>query len=166
MTLYLVRHAHAGTRNPADPADHLRPLSRKGVEQSRLLAQALTRLGVRFHYLFTSPYPRAADTAAALALLVRGRRIQTLEALTAADYADLCRLLKKAVGENEACLCVVGHEPYLSELSSYLLTAETAQVKVHFRKTMVLRLEGELTAGAMSLHSALPPVLLKMLAKS
>lgn len=163
MTLYLVRHAHAGESQPDEPNDHLRPLSRKGQGQAETLARACARLGVRFHRLFSSPYTRAAETAAPLTEHVRGGRLELLTELTGDDYTGLLGALHGTLGKADTVVGLVGHEPYLSGLTSYLLSGTTG-VGVRFRKGMMVRLDGRLEAGRLELYSALPPSLLKRLA--
>ena len=163
MILYLIRHAHAGESQQGDPNDHLRPITRKGQGQADTLARACARLDIRFHRLFSSPYTRAAETAAPLTRHVRGGRLELLSELTGDDYAGLLAALHRALGNTDTVVGLVGHEPYLSGLTSHLLSGGT-EVEVRFRKGMLLRLDGELKAGQLELHSALPPRLLKQLA--
>ena len=163
MTLYLIRHAHAGQAHHDDPDDHLRPLSRKGQKQAETLAQALATLAIRFDRLFSSPYTRAAETAAPLIPHVRGGRCELLAELTGDDYPKLLNALHVSLKSDKAA-ALVGHEPYLSGLTSYLLCGTAAQVKVRFRKGMLVRLDGPLEAGRSELHSALTPTLIKRLA--
>ncbi len=163
MTLYLIRHAHAGESQPGDPNDHLRPLSRKGQGQAETLARACARLDIRFHRLFSSPYARAAETAAPLTRHTRGGRLELLSELTGDDYAGVLGALHRTLAKADTVVGLVGHEPYLGGLTSFLLGG-AAGVGVRFRKGMMVRLGGELSVGRLELHSALPPRLLKRLA--
>lgn len=157
MTLYLVRHAHAGQGDPNDPDDALRPLSRRGQQQSDRLARACGLLGVRFDRLFSSPYTRAAETAAPLQLHTQGGRLEALDALTRDDPAQLLDALQPMLIQGDSVLCLVGHEPHLSGLLSYLRCGDPGQLRIHFRKGMLVQLSGPLTAGQMELQSALTP---------
>ena len=165
MTLYLIRHAHAGQSNPDDPDDHLRPLSRKGQGQADTLARACPTLDLRFDRLFSSPYIRAAETAAPLIAHVRSGRLEPLTELTGDDYAQLWETLRRTLKRGDA-IGLVGHEPYLGGLVSYLLCGDAARIKIQFRKGMMVRLGGTWRPGRMQLHSALTPTLLKQLAAS
>lgn len=60
MTLYLVRHAKAGSRSDWDGDDTVRPLSKKGWRQAEALSTRLAPLGVTS--LRTSPYLRCRQT--------------------------------------------------------------------------------------------------------
>lgn len=70
--LYVVRHAHAGSRDQADGPDHLRPLSERGERQAQALIEVLGEAGIT--RLVSSPYTRCMQTleplAAALGLAV------------------------------------------------------------------------------------------------
>ena len=105
--LYLVRHAHS---HPGDP-DSLRPLSARGKEQARELAE---RLGaVEPDAVLTSPLLRARETAAAIAKAA-GVDLRVDERLapgaTAADVLS-------AVDGAGATVVVVGHQPDCSEIA-------------------------------------------------
>lgn len=163
MTLYLIRHAHAGQSNHEDPNDHLRPLSRKGQGQAARLERACPLLGLRFNRLFSSPYTRAAETAAPLARHVRGGRLEPLADLTGDDYPRLLEALGHTLKEGDITVGLVGHEPYLSGLAGYLLCGSSAALRIRFRKGMLIRLDGPLKPGQLELHSALTPTLLKQL---
>ncbi|MCE2532297.1 MAG: histidine phosphatase family protein [Acidimicrobiia bacterium] len=65
MTLYLIRHADAGKRDPYSPGDHLRGLSEDGQRQARRIADRLGDAGVT--RVFSSPYPRCVETVEPLA---------------------------------------------------------------------------------------------------
>ena len=165
MTLYLIRHAYAGQAHHDDPDDHLRPLSRKGQKQAEALAQALAVLEVRCDRLFSSPYTRAAETAAPLRAQTSGGSRELLTELTGDDFPRLLTTLRAKLKKSDEAATLVGHEPYLSSLTSYLLSGSKERVRVRFRKGMLVRLDGPLKAGHMELHSALPPNLIKQLAK-
>ena len=65
MTLYLIRHADAGKRDPYSHGDHLRGLSEDGQRQARRIADRLGDAGVT--RVFSSPYPRCVETVEPLA---------------------------------------------------------------------------------------------------
>ena len=164
MTLYLVRHTHAVQSNPDDPDDHLRPLSRKGQRQADTLARALISFDLRFDRLFSSPYTRATETATPLIPHVRGGRLELLGELAGDDYAQLWETLRRTLKRGDTTVGLVGHEPYLGGLVSYLLCGDAGRVKTRFRKGMMVRLGGSWGPGRMELHSALSPTLLKLAA--
>lgn len=63
--LYVVRHAHAGTRGDWDGPDEERPLSERGRRQARALVDTLAEAGVT--RLVSSPYRRCVQTLEPLA---------------------------------------------------------------------------------------------------
>lgn len=60
MQLYLIRHAHAGSRSAWDQPDHERPLSPKGAAQAAEIATALAGRGIDL--LWSSPSLRCRQT--------------------------------------------------------------------------------------------------------
>lgn len=155
MTLYLIRHAHAGAGNPADPDDHKRPLSLKGQEQAALLRRACKRLELRFDRLFSSPYTRARETAEALRSRVKNEQLETLDSLADNAYEDLLTALGQTLEPHDTHIALVGHEPYLSELASLLLSGKVGVCSLHFRKGMIVELSGTLRPGGLELQTAL-----------
>ena len=181
MTLYLIRHAQADERGPKYPDDRLRPLVSKGHKQAKTLAKALGVLDVRFDRMFSSPYTRALETAQPLGERV-DQRIETLSELTSSRYPQLLsqlvdNLTNKGSGEpvdkavdnpaddvgDDVHVALVGHEPYLSELTSYLLTGDAWGVGIRFKKAMLVQLVGSLEEGEMTLQMALPARVYKKL---
>lgn len=65
MTVYVVRHGSAGTRDDGDPTDELRPLDPGGESQSRRLAGWLRHEPIR--RIVSSPYRRCIQTVEPLA---------------------------------------------------------------------------------------------------
>ena len=68
MSLYLVRHAKAGSRSEWDGDDLLRPLSKNGWKQSKAIAKHLRKQGPT--RLLSSPYLRCRQTLEPLGELV------------------------------------------------------------------------------------------------
>lgn len=68
MTVYLVRHAKAGSRDRWEGDDIVRPLSNKGREQARLVAEGLA--GEVVTALYSSPYVRCVQTLEPLGALL------------------------------------------------------------------------------------------------
>lgn len=165
MRLYLIRHAHAGQRDPDDPDDALRPLSRKGRRQAQTLARACALLELRFDRLFSSPLIRARETAQALSAYTKGERLEFLEELADDAYTDLVEKLEETLHPGDATIGLVGHEPFLSELASFLLTGQPGLCGLNFRKGMLVELAGPLSPGRLELKSALTSSQLKRLSR-
>ena len=167
MTLYLIRHAQADERgpqySPKYPDDSLRPLVTKGHKQAKALAKALGILDIKFDRLFSSPYTRALETAQPLSERLE---VETLSELTSSDYPQLWAQLVDHLGhdaERDIKVALVGHEPYLGELTSYLLTGDAYRISLRFKKATLVQLEGTLEPGMMALAMMLPASMYKKL---
>ena len=154
VELWIVRHGAAAQRGDAWPDDAKRPLITKGERQARRLAGVLPKLD----RLFTSPWTRAAQTAAALAHLAPAGA-EPLAVLADGEAAELPAALERALagsGPLDRALRVacVGHEPQLSEAIGSLIAAGAAArpATVRLRKGGVARLVGTLRHGGMRLE--------------
>jgi phosphohistidine phosphatase SixA len=107
VTLYLVRHAHAGSRQKWMGDDLGRPLSDKGVRQATVVADWLDRRPVG--RILSSPALRCTQTVGPLARR-RGLEIEVEPALaegtTRAESAALAR--KLVADEPDAVRCSHG----------------------------------------------------------
>src|SRR5947209_4974494 len=119
MILLLVRHAHAGDRDPAQwPDDRMRPLTDKGRKTQAKVAKALRNFGLIPELIVTSPWTRAAQTAEILQ-----RELGVATPPTASDALamepDPGRLDADigAVGA-DAVVAAVGHSPWIEEWAS------------------------------------------------
>jgi 8-oxo-dGTP diphosphatase len=105
MSVYLVRHAKAGSRRNWTGDDELRPLSKAGRAQARALGKTLAAAGVT--RTMSSPYVRCRETVEPLAARA-GVALEVSDALAeGASLADSLRLLEKVLTE-EAVLCTHG----------------------------------------------------------
>ena len=105
MTLYLIRHADAGKRDPYSPSDHLRGLSEDGLRQATRIADHLGDSGVT--RVLSSPYPRCVETVAPLARRL-GIDVETHSVLAeGADGRRTLALMMDLAG-TEAVLCSHG----------------------------------------------------------
>jgi phosphohistidine phosphatase len=136
--LYLMRHAHAVT----EEEDPRRPLSAKGREQVRLMAEFLSaRGGIEVERIWHSPLLRAMETAAAFCdqLDLRGNR-REIDGLLPSD--DIRGVARRLSGFGYPLL-VVGHEPHLGRLTSMLVCGNVDQDVVDFAKGAIVCLERE-----------------------
>lgn len=117
----LVRHAIAAERGPAWPDDSARPLTERGVARFTAIVKGLARLDVVVDEIFTSPFARAAQTAALLAAGLPGKpQVRGLETLAPGNTpSDVLQELSRATRRRRVAL--VGHEPGLGELAGHLL---------------------------------------------
>jgi broad specificity phosphatase PhoE len=104
-TIYLVRHAKAGSRRQWKGNDELRPLSKAGRTQARALAKRLSGAGVA--RIVSSPYVRCRETVEPLADK-SGVELEVSDALAeGATRADSLRFLEKCAGD-DTVLCTHG----------------------------------------------------------
>jgi phosphohistidine phosphatase len=164
MDLYLVRHAAAFDPDPTKwPTDRERPLTQEGEKRFRRAAKGLASLVSKVDVVLSSPYRRAWQTAEALASCAGWPAPVELGALEAGSSpAAILQALQAYGGVDSVAL--VGHEPTMHELVSYLLTADTGHAQVEFRKGSVARLELEgLRPGAARLRWLLAPKVMRSL---
>lgn len=150
MELTLIRHAIA----EEGPDDDARPLSKKGRKRFEQSVETLGALGFRFDRVLHSPRQRAVETAELLKPLCDGE-LESTNLLTKEPGVDLWELLQ---GER---LAVVGHEPHLSSLLSWLVTGEPSGENFELKKGAVAQLEGEPGPAGMKLLSLSQPKVLR-----
>jgi phosphohistidine phosphatase len=149
MRLLLIRHADAGTRDPARwPDDTLRPLTARGRKRHQRVARRLKRRDLTPTLLLSSPWRRAWQTAEITAVTTHSPAPVACEALACDPELEAFRL---AVGD-EAVIGLVGHEPWLGELAALLLTGSTTGVAIDLPKSGVIGLSApDLTARSATL---------------
>ena len=132
--LYLARHAHAASHAPSDAE---RPLSPEGYAQIERLAKGLRASGaVRPETIWHSNLRRAIETAQALQeQLELSAPFRQMENLAPED--DPAGLLPAIDELSQNCL-IVGHEPNLSQLASYLLAGKASFERIVFPKASIL----------------------------
>ncbi len=105
MSIYLVRHAKAGSRRGWQADDDLRPLSPIGQRQATRIADALADVGAK--RIVSSPFVRCRQTLDPLAQRLR-LPLELSDALAeGASLTDTLRLLEKVTAET-AVLCTHG----------------------------------------------------------
>jgi phosphohistidine phosphatase len=159
MILLLVRHAHAGDRDPAQwPDDRTRPLTDKGRKTQAKVAKALRRMELIPELVVTSPWVRAAETAEILQReLGVATAPKTSDAL--AIEPDAARL-DADVGPraSNAVVAAVGHSPWIEEWGSLLLTGTPHGMRIDFPKSGVLAVDTDrITPGSATLRFFLRP---------
>jgi phosphohistidine phosphatase len=135
-TLYLMRHGIAA--EPArgtDDAD--RALTDEGVRKTTQVAIGLKRLGVELDGILSSPLRRAEETARLVADVVSPTlAVELYPPLSAGATAqDILKGLRPA--RRETRLLLVGHQPDLGDLASYLMTGSASLAPLPFKKAAV-----------------------------
>src|SRR4026209_278293 len=127
MLLLLIRHGDAGSRDATKwPDDTERPLTKQGSRQTAKMAKRLRRRGYIPTVLLSSPWVRAGQTGGVVA---QGFEEEGLRPEACEPLATMPRIERFAevIGtpRDEAMIALVGHEPWLGELASRLLTSRT-----------------------------------------
>ncbi|MCJ7438580.1 MAG: histidine phosphatase family protein [Acidimicrobiia bacterium] len=105
MTIYLMRHAKAGSRSGWDGADEQRPLSKSGRRQTSALTEALADASIT--RIYSSPYVRCVQTVEPLAERL-GIPLDLSDGLAeGAGLTDALELVEKYADE-ETVLCSHG----------------------------------------------------------
>jgi phosphohistidine phosphatase len=139
MDLYLLRHAEAGKRLPAQARDAERSLTAKGKEELEDVARALSRLKIRPDHIVSSPLKRSRETASIVAKALKERdKVEIWDELKPeGSKQELYKRLSKLKPESSV-LCV-GHEPYLSQAINDLMGHQGAS-RIVLRKSGLARL--------------------------
>ncbi|MBU0519387.1 phosphohistidine phosphatase SixA [bacterium] len=133
MNLYLIQHGTA-TSKDEDPD---RPLTEAGEDETNRMALYLSlHTDVRPHKIFHSGKLRARQTAEILAeALNPGGGVEAADGLSPSDdpnaWADKLK-------DKKNDLMLVGHLPYLSRLTSLLITEDPDKFVVNFRNSGVV----------------------------
>jgi phosphohistidine phosphatase len=167
MQLLVIRHAIAEEREDfarTGRDDRLRPLTDEGRKKMKQGARGLRGLVPEIDLLATSPLTRAAQTGAILDAVYGGLSEVEIDELSPdAAPVDFLRWLRKQKAE---CIAVVGHEPSISLILSWLLTGSERRI-FSFRKggACLIEFAGEVGAGTATLLWALTPGQLRELAE-
>jgi phosphohistidine phosphatase len=166
MQLLVIRHAIAQTREEfSGDDDALRPLTKEGRRQMKRGAKGLRRIVGTIDLLGSSPLLRAMQTADIVAEEFAGVGIMTVDALApeSAPAAFVSWLRKQRDAETVA---VVGHEPHLGMLVTWLLTGmEAPRVPLKKGGACLLDFSSPPRKGGATLQWALTPALLRDVAR-
>lgn len=127
--LFFTRHADAGSSVDYQGPDNERALTEVGVLRTERVAAHIAQGPVRPDVILTSPFVRAAQTAAILAQELEMKDYVRDEALLAPGFNidDLRQILAHFVGTSRIVL--VGHEPDFSIVISQLIGGGTIEMK-------------------------------------
>jgi phosphohistidine phosphatase len=134
MNLYIVRHAIAVERGTSGyDDDSQRPLTDAGSRKMKRIAKGLRELDIELNAIVTSPYVRARNTAMILA-----KEFQMKDKVSLSDnlippgnFENLINEIREKYDVTN--LALVGHEPMLSGLISWLTTGNSV-MKVTLKK--------------------------------
>ena len=137
MDLYILRHGIAAERgDPKYPKDEDRPLTDEGQKKTLKVARYMKELGLSFDLILSSPLARARQTAE-IAASVLGCKSKLKFSVHLAPGGSKKDLMGE-IGRRTRVL-LVGHEPYLSELISMLLSG-TMDLRIDLKKAGLCKL--------------------------
>lgn len=147
MQIYLLRHGIAadlgegGVRRDED-----RPLTDEGRAKMKLAAKGMRELGLKFDYIFTSPYLRTVQTARVVAEEFKlEKSVVEIAALAAGRvfshrWGHSADALIEIGAYDFTSALLVGHMPDVSELASVLLSGER-NLAIEFKKSALCCIE-------------------------
>lgn len=116
-----------------------RPLTPEGRARLQVMTEGMRRLGLKFNWIFTSPLLRARQTAEVVAdILELQHKVKVLESLApgrglVGAESGKAELFIEMGAYTFARALLVGHQPDLSELTSFMLTGNR-NLNVEFKK--------------------------------
>lgn len=168
MQLLVIRHAIADDREDfaaTGKDDSERPLTRIGKRRMRRNARGLRRVAPVIGKIASSPYARAMETARIVAdTLGVQEEVVTVDALTP-DHVSEALLPFLSTLPPDATVAIVGHEPHLGRLVTWLMTG-SSESHVMFKKggAALLDLGVRPAAGSAILQWLLTPGQLRSIA--
>jgi len=151
MLILIVRHAQAGEQDATKyPDDSERPLTRAGKAAHADVSAELAKRKLVPEAILSSPWKRAWQTAEIMAKEFSGKKNKlkpkAAPALAQAPDLEAIKAELAGIGEIET-VALVGHEPWLGELASLLLTGDPHRVSFDLPKSGVVGIETPLVEG-------------------
>jgi phosphohistidine phosphatase len=172
MRLLVIRHAIAEEDAGAGKDDSARQLTKGGRIKMRAAAAGLVKLVESIDVLASSPLMRAVETAKIVAEVYAkkgaGENAGTLKVAQVAALEPakpVNALLHWLQGQQaDATIAIVGHEPHLGTVISWLLSGEQRSfVKPRKGSACLLEFERDVKAGSATLQWMLKPSQLRKL---
>lgn len=135
MQLLVIRHAIAMDREEfaeSGESDDLRPLTKAGEKRMRKGASGLRDVVDKIDVLATSPYTRAVETAAIVSDVFGIGPAEVSASLVPDVYFDEFENWAQPHA-NKDVVAIVGHEPHLSGLVTWLLTG-SGEARIELKK--------------------------------
>ena len=175
MNLLVIRHAIAEDKEAfaaTGRSDDQRPLTEAGRSKMRRAAEGLRATCPRVAVIASSPLVRARETADIVASGFRVAHVQITEALRPdRPFEELISWVRRRLSPNDEheniTIAIVGHEPHLSGLVTWLMSGGS-ESRMELKKggACLLRFDREPARGEAILRWALTPSQLRRLANS
>jgi phosphohistidine phosphatase len=168
MELLVIRHAIAEDRErwaqSGEPDEH-RPLTADGIRKMRRNVRGLARIAGRPDVLAASPLVRAAQTAEIVARAWEGLVPETVPALSPEGRRTAVLSWLRGLQGAET-VAVVGHEPSLGQLVTWLLTGLVdSRIEIRKGAACLVRFDAKPASGRGMLVWSLAPGQLRKIAK-
>jgi phosphohistidine phosphatase len=167
MELLVIRHAIAEDKDEfakTGRPDTERPLTKRGRRVMAEVSEGLRREVKSIDVLAASPLVRAAQTAAIVAEEYGNLSVETVDALEP-ESAPPAFAKWLAARKRANVVAVVGHEPHLGMLVTWLMTGVSdSHVEIEKGGACLLDISGTPRAGCATLRWALTPRQLRRLA--
>jgi phosphohistidine phosphatase len=131
LDLYLLRHGETGKRPGVGSTSSERPtpLTADGQKEVEDISRSLKNLEIKFDFIITSPLKQAQQTAMVVSrkmFKAEKKKIQQWNELAPeGNRVDLYRKLSQF--KQQSTILLVGHDPYLSEMISEIISDERGQ---------------------------------------
>ncbi len=156
MALYLVQH---GKNLPKDQ-DPEQSLSPEGSEESHLVARAASKLSPTLRLIQHSPKTRARQTAEIFAdHLSPEQGVQEREGIKALD--DVTLVAEELQDDRD--LMLVGHQPFMGRLATYLAAGYQEPAVVAFQNSGIVRMDRDEDSGTWYISWTLLPSVLRQI---
>jgi phosphohistidine phosphatase len=130
MYIYLLRHAIAVPRGtPGYPNDD-RPLTDEGKKKMMEEAKALVKVMDGIDIILTSPLARAKETAAIAAQALQAESKMEICSKLQPEYSGKFVVQFLAKYNSYKKIMLVGHEPQMGMIASYLLGSEKGVIEI------------------------------------
>ena len=133
MKLYLVQHGEA----KSEAEDPERSLTFRGEEETRKISAAAKRLDIRPSRVYHSGKKRAEQTAG----IIAGALDLSTQLGQGLNPNDDVRPWVERISREARDLMIVGHQPFLEKLASFLVCGNEGAKAVLFRYSAILCLE-------------------------
>lgn len=138
MRIYFLRHGEPAADDTVP--DNERPLAEFGVSQSWAVGSLLLNAGIEPEMVFCSPLSRAKQTAEIICMALRLREAHVTEFLD--PMSDPRQLFTELSSYRVDSIMLVGHEPFMSEAISLLISGNRS-MRINMPKATLACVEAD-----------------------
>lgn len=136
MKLLVIRHGAAMDQEEfaeTGESDELRPLTRDGKREMKKIAKGIRKIVKKIDILATSPLVRARQTAGIVADEMEMGEPEVTDTLKPEAALEDFEKWAALYAHNNNLLAIVGHEPHLSSLVTWLISG-TRESRIELKK--------------------------------